>query len=104
VGVRRSTLTARLKAVYGDPDKVDAFVGAYSEKHLTGSEMGPLNHRIWRVQFEALRDGDRFFYLNDPVLTDIQNKFGITFKHTLAEIIRLNVPGAQVADNVFFAD
>jgi peroxidase len=104
VGVRRSTLTARLKAVYGDPDKVDAFVGAYSEKHLSGSEMGPLNHRIWRVQFEALRDGDRFFYLNDPVLTDIQNKFGITFKHTLAEIIRLNVPGAQVADNVFFAD
>ncbi len=102
--VRRTTLTARLKGTFGSPDLVPAFVGAYAEKHLPGSEMGPLNHRIWRIQFEALRDGDRFFYLNDPVLTDIQNKFGITFKHTLAEIIRLNTPGAQVADNVFFAN
>ena len=33
-GVRRTTLAARLKAIYGSVDKLDAFVGMVSEKHL----------------------------------------------------------------------
>jgi hypothetical protein len=69
-GIRRTTLAARLKAVYGSVDKVEAFVGAYSEPHLAGSEMGQLNAAMWSKQFAALRDGDRFFYANDPVLSN----------------------------------
>ena len=33
---------------------------------------------IWKRQFEALRDGDRFFYPNDPALPEIERLFGIT--------------------------
>jgi peroxidase len=62
IGVRRTTLAARLKALYSDIDKVDAFVGMVSEPHLGGSGLGELQHSIWKQQFEALRDGDRYFY------------------------------------------
>jgi hypothetical protein len=103
VGVRRTTLAARLKAIYGNVDKVDAFVGMLAEPHVMGSELGPLQLAIWKRQFEALRDGDRFYYANDPLLTQIEQAYGITYKHTLAELIRLNV-GTNVADDVFAAE
>jgi hypothetical protein len=102
VGVRRTTLAARLKALYGNVDKVEAFVGMLAEPHVPGSELGPLQLAIWKRQFEALRDGDRFYYANDPLLTKIEQAYGITYRHTLAELIRLNV-GATVADDVFAA-
>jgi hypothetical protein len=102
--VRRTTLAARLKAIYGDVDKVDAFVGMVSERHAAGSDMGELQRAIWRRQFEAIRDGDRFFYRNDlTLLNAIRDAFGIDYRRTLAQIIRDNVPGAQVEDNVFEA-
>jgi peroxidase len=102
VGVRRTTLAARLKASYGNVDEVDAFVGMLAEPHVQGSEFGPLQLAIWKKQFEALRDGDRFFYANDSLLTDIERVYGITYKHTLAELVRLNVR-AKVANDVFVA-
>ena len=42
VGIRRTTLAARLKAIYGDVDKVDPFVGMVSERHIRGTEFGEL--------------------------------------------------------------
>ena len=36
VGVRRTTLAARLKAIYGNVDQVDAFVGMLAEPHVPG--------------------------------------------------------------------
>ena len=101
-GVRKTTLAARLRAVYGDVDKVDAFVGMVSEKHVPGTEFGPLQLAIWKKQFEALRNGDRFFYLNDPILDTIRQSYGITYRHTLAELIALDA-GITVQPNVFKA-
>jgi len=91
--------------VSGGQDNVEAFVGAFSEPHVAGSEMGELNLAIWRKQFAALRDGDRFFYANDPVLTTIKQKYGITYQRTLGQLISLNtdVPAGQLPANVFFA-
>src|SRR3954468_8668239 len=106
VGSRASTLASRLRAIYGNVDgNVDAFVGMVSEPHAAGSELGELQLAIWRTQFTALRDGDRFFYRNDlNVLNAIRNRLGIDFRRTLAQIIRDNVPGAVVPDNVFAAE
>ena len=101
-GVRRSSLAARLKAVYGRVDRVDAFTGMVSEKHLPGTEFGPLQLAMWKKQFQALRDGDRFFYLNDPALNTIRQTYGITYRHTLAELIKLDA-GVTVEPNVFKA-
>ena len=102
VGIRRTTLAARLKAIYGSVDKLDAFVGMVSERHVQGTEFGELQLEIWKQQFSALRDGDRFFYANDPALRAIEQVYGISYRHTLAELITLNT-GAEVQANVFKA-
>jgi Animal haem peroxidase len=104
VGIRRTTLAARLKAIYGagSVNKVDAFVGMLSEPHVHGTEFGALQLAMWKRQFEALRDGDRFFYLNDPALAGIREKYGIDYRHTLAQVIQINT-GEKTQANVFKA-
>jgi hypothetical protein len=103
---RRAPLAARLKAVYGTVDKVDAFAGMISEKHVPGTEFGELQLAIWTKQFRALRDGDRFFYRNDPVLDQIRHTFGIDFRQSLAEIIAANTDLSlrDLRRNVFIND
>ena len=101
-GVRRTTLAARLRGTYTTVDKVDAFTGMVSEPHVDGTEFGPLQLAIWTKQFAALRDGDRFFYANDRTLPVLERALGVTYRHTLAEIINLNTD-AGVPANVFKA-
>jgi len=101
---RVSTVSARLKAIYGSISNLDAFVGMVSEPEVHDSELGALQYAIWRRQFEALRDGDRFFYANDPTLAAIKKAYHITYKHTLAQLLTLDaeVPKGEVPGNVFF--
>ena len=87
---RLTPLAARLKAIYGDVDRVDAFVGMVSEPHLKGSDLGELQHAIWAKQFQALRDGDRFFYSNDPDLKEIEQTYGLSYRRTLAHVVADN--------------
>jgi hypothetical protein len=103
VGIRRTTLAARLRAIYGDVDKIDAFVGIVSERHVPGTEFGELQLAMWKKQFAALRDGDRFFYANDPVLTTIRQKYGIDYRQTVAQVIRNNTNFSPPVANVFRA-
>ncbi len=100
VGIRRTTLAARLRAIYGSVDKLDAFVGMVSEQHVRGTEFGELQLAMWTKQFAALRDGDRFFYLNDPALRAIAEQFGIDYRQTLAQIVKLSA-GVTVPADVF---
>ena len=48
-----------------------------------------------------MRDGDRFFYLNDPALRVIQQRFGIDYRTTLAELIQRNSDATGLAADVF---
>src|SRR5205807_2022142 len=100
VGVRRTTVAARLKAIYGDVNKVDAFVGMLSERHVAGTEFGELQLAMWKKQFEALRDGDRFFYERDPALTVIRAVFGIDYRVSLSDIVRLDT-GVTLQPDLF---
>jgi hypothetical protein len=99
-GTRRTALAARLKAIFGGVDKLDAFTGMLSEQHVPGTEFGELQLAMWKQQFEALRDGDRFFYRNDPELATIQRDYGISAQRTLAQLIEANT-GLQTRDDVF---
>jgi hypothetical protein len=99
-GVRRTTTAARLKAIYGSVDRIDAFVGMVAERHVAGTEFGEVQLAVWKKQFEAVRDGDRFFYLNDPQLTTIKTLYGVDYRYTLAELIKLNT-GVTTPANVF---
>jgi hypothetical protein len=101
---RRTTVAARLKAVYGNNiNNVDGFTGMLAEPRLLNSDLGELQTAIWARQFTALRDGDRFFYGNDQGLTTIKNTYGIDYRHTLGEIIGLDTdtPAADIHKNVF---
>ncbi len=103
--VRLTPLAARLKAIYGSVDKVDAYVGMVSEKHLAGSDFGPLQQAIWAREFRRLRDGDRFFYGNQiPALALIKARYGIDFRRNLGDLIAANtdIPRSQLPPTVFF--
>ena len=101
--VRRTTLAARLRAVYGSVSNLDAFTGMVAERHVSGSELGELQLAFWRDQFRRLRDADRFFYLNDPLQSFIRQNFGIDHRRTLAQIIAANtdIPLSDMQANVF---
>ena len=92
------TVQAELKSVYGTVDKVDLWVGGLAENHVTGGSMGQTFTKIIADQFQRLRDGDRFFYLNQfrgAQLSAIQNT-------SLADIIARNTTTTNLQDNVFF--
>jgi len=102
----RCTIAARLRALYGgNVNTVDAFVGMLAEPHVAGTEFGELQLAIWTKQFQALRDGDRFFYGNDQGLSFIKNTYGIDFHTTLGQVIARNTGLADEASkDVFLVD
>ncbi|MFW2332359.1 peroxidase family protein [Ilumatobacter sp.] len=106
VAERRSTIAARLKAVFGSVDRVDAFTGMVSEPHVAGTEFGELQLAMWTRQFSALRDGDRFFYDNDPALDAIAEVYDIDARRSLSEVIAANteVEESDVPANVFLLE
>ncbi|GAA3545723.1 hypothetical protein GCM10022419_027460 [Nonomuraea rosea] len=101
--VRRTTTAARLRAIYGNVNNVDAFVGMVAEPHVPGTEFGELQLAIWTRQFQALRDADRFYFGNNMGLSTIRQQYGIDFRRTLGQLIAANtdIPAAELNDNVF---
>lgn len=96
---------ARLQALFGNVNNIDAFVGALAEDHLAGSSVGPLIQAIVGNQFERLRDGDRFFYTTDAFLKSDGLQRIINLQQvSLARIIRWNTGISHIQDNVFFAE
>lgn len=58
-----------LLKLYGDLDNVDLFVGGLAEEVLPNGLVGAVFGCVIAKTFEALRDGDRFYYENsDPEL------------------------------------
>ena len=70
-----ASLQTNLATAYNnDVNDIDPWIGFMSEDAAPNSIFGPTLHSILKDQFQRLRDGDRFFYENDPLLasTDIQ--------------------------------
>ena len=85
----------------GDIDKLDAWVGMLAEKHIPGSMFGELVNFIMERQFQNLRDGDRFYYENDPALSESRKA---EIKATrLHDIIMRNCRIDAMQKNVFSA-
>ncbi|MEJ3745740.1 peroxidase family protein [Actinomycetes bacterium KLBMP 9797] len=104
---RGAPLAARLQAIYGSVDNVDAFVGAVAEAHAAGSDLGELQRAIWAREFQRLRDGDRFFYGNQTAALDfIRTTYGVDYRRSLGDLIAQNsdIPRADLGGNVFFAE
>lgn len=85
-----------LRQLYGNVNNIDLWIGALSEDRYAGV-VGELLYKGIKKQFEALRDGDRFWY---------QNKLSRSESRELArlsKIIRRNTEvGRELQRNVFF--
>ncbi len=95
-----AALQEALASVYTDVGEVEAWIGLMAEDHLADASMGETLEAIMRDQFGRLRDGDRFFYLNDPDLDPYMLEIEGT---TLADIFRSAAGVDGLGDNVFFA-
>jgi len=63
---------AKIKALYWNIDDIDPWVGMLLEDRIPNKMMGETMHATLYRQFQRLRDGDRFFYLNDPELSQTE--------------------------------
>lgn len=88
----------RLASVYESIDDIDLWVGGLSEDPLPGSHLGELFATIIKGQFQALRDGDRYWY--KETLSD--NEIRRVERTKLSDIIRRNTEiGDEIQDDVF---
>ncbi len=95
-----TTLADSLQKLFGTVDNMDLWIGALAEDRLPGTSIGLTMFSMLKSQFEHLRDGDFYFYLNDPylsstVLTRVKNT-------KLSDILRRNTALTNIQSNVFF--
>ena len=91
-------MQAKLASCYATVDDIDLWMGALSEDHVNGGQVGELIFTVLRNQFTRLRDGDRFWY--QTYLPAAWAKY--LEGQTLAMIIRRNTPiGSELQRDVF---
>jgi len=88
-----------LQEAYGNVNNIDAFEGGLAENPVPGSDVGPLFQTIMVDQFTALRDGDRFFYLNESFTPQELHIF--QQGNTLAKVIEANTGVTNLQSDVF---
>ncbi len=93
-----AALDARFAEHVGPLSQVDPWIGFLAERKPEGSMVGRSLGRLLREQFQALRDGDRFYYesyLSDRLVWLVESQ-------TLAVILRRNTEiGSEIPENVF---
>ena len=91
-------MQAKLASCYNTVDDIDVWVGALTEDHVNGGQVGELIFTILKDQFTRLRDGDRFWYqtyLPRSWVRQLESQ-------TLSTIIRRNTPiRNELQRNVF---
>jgi hypothetical protein len=97
----RKVQKALASAYDNDVDKVDVWIGGLAEDHKRGAMVGELFFRILKNQFEALRNGDRYWYqkiFSGRKLRELE-------RTRLADIIRRNTEiNKEMASNVFLGN
>lgn len=80
---------------------LDAWVGMLTEKHMPDALFGETVMEIMKLQFESLRAGDRFYYENDPLLSDAEKD---EIKNTmLRDLVMRNTDIPVMQHDLFFA-
>ena len=96
---RNDTLARNLRSLYKDINNVDLWTGVLSEDLLPGTSIGRLAHEIQRVQFEKLRDGDFYYFENDPFLP--REARAAIRSSRLSDIIKRNTRITNLQSNMF---
>lgn len=91
---------AAMEGLFGTIDNVDPWVGMLAEPHVEGGLFGSLVTTILEKQFQALREGDRFYFENmdfdSEEMEDIQNI-------SMRNILMRNTDISLMQDDVFKA-
>jgi hypothetical protein len=88
----------KIENIYDTVNDIDPWVGAITENHLPGKNVGELLNAILTDQFTRLRDGDRFWFENNDSLS-IYEKNQIK-ETTLSNILTRNTAYVY-SDDVF---
>lgn len=107
----RPEVYTALETLYGDIDNIDSWVGLLAESPMPGALFGETIMAIMEYQFTALRDGDRFYYQNDPVLSEEEKEMikntslqDVIMRNTGVKLMQSNVfkstPHSQICDNL----
>jgi hypothetical protein len=89
----------KLRSVYDSVDDIELWIGGLSERAFKDGMLGEVFSLILSDQFSRLRDGDRYWYLNNLVAGQTMDIDSIR----LADIIRWNTNISSVPNNVFIA-
>jgi len=93
------SLADSLQMLYKSVNNIDLWVGILAEDHLPGKDVGRTMNAMLKSQFEKLRDGDFYFYLNDPFLP---NAIRDQIKRTkFSDIIKRNTGLSNIAVDAF---
>ena len=94
-------LQDKLRQAYGSVENVDAWIGGLCEGHARGI-VGELFESIIVDQFTRLRDGDKFWFMNDPDVQDPRLNGFWRWQHvSLDKVIQDNTIHKD-ANNVFY--
>ena len=106
------TIVEALKSVYSSVSDIDGFVGCLVEDRVEGSSFGELLRASWAAEFTRIRDGDRFFYLNEgqfseelmalPRVERLFDESVSTMRQVVLETTELRA--AQLPERIFFTD
>ena len=93
-----------LQSAYGSTRDMDPWIVGLAEDHMPGALVGETFRTIMVEQFIRLRDGDRFWYLNDPFFTSEPDSLAELEQTRLSDIVRRNTKlGDELQDNAFIA-
>jgi peroxidase len=93
-----------LQIAYGSPKDMDPLITGLAEGHVLGALVGETFWAIIVEQFIRLRDGDRFWYQNDPFFTSNPDHLDKLEQTRLVDIVRRNTKlGEELQENVFIA-
>jgi hypothetical protein len=93
-----SKVASKMQTLFGNVDNIDLWVGLYAESLLSGKSLGKTVDAVLRSQLEKLRDGDFYYYMNDPELALDRTRLSST---TLADLIARNSNSGAYQANVF---
>lgn len=89
------------KVYQNDVNNIDPWVGMLAEWHMPGKPIGPTLYNLLKEQFQNLRDGDYYYYENDPAISYMDQ---MQIRNTqLSEIIQRNTSLSYLAFNIFRA-
>ena len=95
-------LAQRLKELYNnDINNVDLYVAGLAEDHVEGSSLGEVFGTIIKRQFEAIRDGDRFWHENEENKLFSEAELAEIKGTKLSDVIERNTEITGLRDNVF---